>query len=95
MTVEEREFVEWYRLVNRRTSVPCLRCTDEKIVVCSNKEGIRGCVAFDTYLRRTRNETDERHYSSHRMQGVGGSVLDEDCSDAERENSSSGKNHVV
>jgi hypothetical protein len=53
MTREDRDFVEWYRKYFRSdVDLPCLKCTDEKIVKCSNTDVHFGCVSFHQYIHQ-------------------------------------------
>lgn len=54
MKVEEKEFLEWYRWSYRRDKkLPCLKCSDKKIIACSKlrmHSEMVGCVGFKKYL---------------------------------------------
>jgi hypothetical protein len=63
MTREEREFVRWYRKFFRNEKeLPCLKCSDKKIVKCSNIDiGIHGsCYLFYEYVYKKDRESSEK-----------------------------------
>lgn len=63
MTEENIEFVEWYRkFFKRDVDLPCLSCTDEKIVKCANAP--YSCILFHNYAyKRERRKKVRRRIS--------------------------------
>lgn len=56
MTFEEQDFLVWYKAKFSRNDpeLPCLKCPDEKILVCSNLKKLKaGCVEFKKYQEKT------------------------------------------
>lgn len=56
---KEREFVEWYReFFQDDRELPCLRCSDDRIVKCSNAvvSNNIGCTLFQQYVLNTHAE---------------------------------------
>jgi hypothetical protein len=53
MTETDIEFVGWYRKFFKfDKDLPCLKCTDNKIVKCGNADTVNGCVQFHQYLHQ-------------------------------------------
>ncbi len=58
---KEKEFVEWYReFFQNDKELPCLRCSDERIVKCSNvvASTSMGCTLFQQYVLNAHAENN-------------------------------------
>jgi hypothetical protein len=56
---KDLEFIEWYKATFKNEKLPCLKCSDKRIIACSKDIEIK-CRKFNNYV----NELDHQGRNS-------------------------------